>query len=149
LVASATLIAACGAGYTKRDFVARADAICASALRQARSIPPPTFSGSSASAGNGLSPYIGKLLPVVRTEVKQLRALPRPPENASSRATLEHWLGALAADLDSYRQLAAAAEQGDAEGVANAEASLRASPASSLAASYGVGACATPEGTVA
>jgi hypothetical protein len=143
------VLAACGGAYTKRDFVARADAICTSAVRQARSIPPPAFSGTSTQAPNGLNAYIAKLLPVVRTEIAQLRNLPRPAQGARGRATLDRWFGALAADLHSYRTLAAAARQVDAEGVASAEAALRASPAPSLAARYGLNACATPEATVA
>lgn len=149
IAAAAVLAGGCGTGYTKRDFVARAQAICTSALREARSIPPPGNTSPATPTGTGLSAYLARLLPVVQTEFQQLRALPRPPEDAQSRTIRVRWLAALAQDLDSYRSLAAAARQGDTDRATAAEAALRASPAASLAASYGLPACASPGGTVA
>ncbi len=86
--------------------------------------------------------------PVVQSQSSQLHALPRPAQDAAGRAALAHWLAAVAQVVDHYRQLEAAARQGDAEGVASAEAALRASPAGSLAAGYGLTSCAAPGATI-
>jgi hypothetical protein len=99
----AAVLAGCGGGYTKSDFVARADAICASALRQTRSIPP----------GADLGGYLAAVLAVVQSEATQLRALRRPPDTAGDRATLEQYFAALGQTVSDYRQLAAAAQNGD------------------------------------
>jgi hypothetical protein len=141
--------AACGGSYTKRDFIARADAICASSLRDARAIGPQSPGGAAGASNAALSGFIAKLLPVVETEASQLRALPRPPQSARDRATLDRWIAALAQEVDEYRQLAMAAKRGDVQGVASAEATLRASPAAALATTYGLRACGTPGGTSA
>ncbi|MBV8999093.1 MAG: hypothetical protein JO304_08545 [Solirubrobacterales bacterium] len=145
----ALLAAGCGgSGYTKSDFVARANAICASAVRQTRSIPPP----SAAQAGSGqdaaLAAYLSSVVPVLESEASQLRALRRPPGNARDQATLKRYLTALTETVTNYRQLAAAAKRGDDQTVANAEAALGASQVYSLAAGYGLRACGSP-GTTA
>jgi hypothetical protein len=138
-LALAVVLAGCGGGYTKSDFVARADAICASALRQTRSIPP----------GADLGGYLAAVLAVVQSEATQLRALRRPPDTAGDRATLEQYFAALGQTVSDYRQLAAAAQSGDQQIVASAEASLAASPLESLAARYGLRSCGAPTATVA
>jgi hypothetical protein len=136
--ALAVLVAACGgSGYTKSDFVARADAICASSLRQTRAIPP----------GTSLPTYLSALVPIVRSEADQLRALPPPPETARDRSTLTSYLAAMAQVAEDYRQLEAAAQRGDTQAVTNLEAALRASPAAALAAGYGLRSCGTPGST--
>jgi hypothetical protein len=137
-VSLATLLAGCGGGgYTKRDFVTRANAICAGALRQARSITP----------GTSLPTYLTNFLPVLESEASQLEALRRPPGTAGDRATLERYFAALRQTVAEYRQLAAAARTGDQEAVANAEAALGASPVDSLASGYGLSSCGTPGST--
>jgi hypothetical protein len=137
-VALAALVAGCGgSAYTKRDFVARADAICASALRQARSIAP----------GSALSTYLAGFVPVLESEATQLQALRRPPGNARDRATLDRYFAALQQTVVEYRQLAAAARSGDDQAVTNAEAALGADQLYSLATSYGLGSCGTPGST--
>jgi hypothetical protein len=119
-------VAACGgAAYTKRDFIARADAICSSALRQTRALAP----------GTGLARYAAAVLPIVRSEAAQLRDLRRPPGDAHDQTTLTRYYAALGQVVQDYRELAAAAARGDDQGVASAEAALRASPAASLAVS--------------
>jgi hypothetical protein len=133
------LIAGCGGSYTKSDFVARADAICASALRQTRSIDPT----------NALGQYVAAVLPIVQSEATQLRALKRPAQDARDKAALSRYLGALAQEVQNYRKLAVAAKRGDGQGVTDAEAALRASPAASLASGYGLRACGTPGATTA
>jgi len=146
----ALLVAGCGgSGYTKGDFVARADAICAGALRQIRSVSPP----GSAQAGSGqdatVTAYLSNVVPVLETEASQLRALRRPPGTKSDQAALARWYAALAHSVTSYQALAAAAKRGDDQGVADAEAALGASPVYSLAVSYGLRSCGTPGATTA
>ncbi len=137
-LALTVLIAGCaGAGYTKHDFITRADAICAGALRQARSIAP----------GTALPTYLAQYVPVLESEATQLQALRRPPDTAHDRATLTHYFAALAQTIAEYRQLAAAANSGDHPDVTNAEAALGASPVYSLATSYGLTSCGTPGST--
>lgn len=140
LLALTGALAGCGgSSYSKRDFLARADAICASALRQTRSIPP----------GTDLAAYAAAVLPVIQSEADQLRALRRPADSARDRATLDQYFAALGQTVGDYRELAAAAKGGDQQTVANAEASLASSPLDSLAASYGLSSCGAPSATVA
>lgn len=139
MVLAATIAGCGGSGYTKHDFIARADAICASTLRQTRSIAP----------GTALSTYLAAFVPVLEAEESQLRALRRPPGTANDRATLDHYFAALSQAVAAYRQLAAAAKSGDGQAVSDAEAALGSSPVYSLAASYGLGSCGTPSATVA
>jgi hypothetical protein len=134
------LVAGCGgSSYTKNDFVARANAICASSRQQTRSIAPT----------GALGGYAAAVLPIVSSEATQLRALKRPAQDARDNATLGQYLGALAQEVQNYRKLASAAKRGDGQGVTAAEAALRASPAPSLAASYGLSACGSPTATSA
>ncbi len=84
----------------------------------------------------------------MQSETDQLRALKRPGGSAHDRATLTAYLTALGQVAAAYRQLEAAARRGDAQTVANVEATLRASPVSGLAASYGLRSCGTPGSTV-
>jgi hypothetical protein len=137
-VVLALAVAGCGgSSYTKRDFVARADAICASALRQTRSIAP----------GTALAAYLSAYVPVLEAEDTQLRALRRPPGTAHDRATLDRYYAALSQTVAEYRQLTAAVKSGDDQAVTNAEAALGASPVYTLATSYGLSSCGTPGST--
>ncbi len=145
LVAVAALVAGCGAsGYTKSDFVARADAICTSTVRQARALTPPA---STSQPGGALAAYLGQLVPLVQSEEHQLRALKRPPGKARDSATLTAYYAALAQIVANYRQLEAAARRGDTQAATDVEATLRASPVADLAASYGLRSCGTPGST--
>lgn len=135
----ASMAAGCGASsYNKHDFIVRADAICASALRQSRSIAP----------GTALSAYLTAYIPVLEAEESQLRALKRPPGSPQDQAMLEQYYAALSQTVTEYRQLAAAVERGDDQGETNAEAALGSSPVYSLATGYGLSSCGTP-GTTA
>ena len=136
------LLAGCGSKYTKRDFVARADGICTNAVRDIRSLTPP-----SATQGQGLralSQYLAKVLPIVQSEANQIRALKRP---SGDQLALDRYLSAQAAVVAQYRRLAAAAKRGDEQGAATAEARLLASPVTELATQYGLRDCGTPGGT--
>ena len=137
------LLTACGGkAYTKSDFVARADGICTNAVREIRSLNPPT--ATSGQELSGLSQYLAKVLPIVQSQASQIHALRRP---GGDQAALNRYLSAQAEVVAQYRRLAAAAKRGDAQGVASAEADLRASPIAALAAQYGLHDCATPGGT--
>jgi hypothetical protein len=145
LVVLAATLAGCGGnGYTKSDFVARADGICTNTLRQTRALAPP-----SAASDAGLSAYLGKLVPLVESEAEQLRALKRPSDGARDQATLTSYLGALGQVVAAYRRLEAAAAHGDDQTVADVEAALNANPVASLAAGYGLKTCGAPGSTSA
>jgi hypothetical protein len=147
VAAMVAMVAGCGgSGYTKSDFVARADAICTSTVRQTRALTPPA---STSEPGGVLAAYLGQLVPLVQSEAGQLRALKRPPENARDGATLTAYYQALAQNVQSYQQLEAAAKRGDTQTVTDGEAALRASPVAALAASYGLRSCGTPGSTSA
>jgi hypothetical protein len=141
------VVAGCGnSGYTKSDFIARADAICTSTLRQTRALVTPT---STSQPGGALAAYLGQLVPLVQSEADQLRALKRPSDSARDTATLTAYYSALTQIVDNYRQLADAAKRGDAQTVTDVEATLRASPVATLAASYGLRTCGTAGSTTA
>lgn len=146
LLALAAGLVGCG-GAPKRDFVARADAICAGALRETRAIAPPTPTGGEAQQLSALSRYLAQVLRVVQKEATQLSALRGSTTEASNRAELARYLGALARIVANYQELVAAAKRGDAQGVANAEAALRASPIASLARAAGLRYCGTAGAT--
>lgn len=143
----AGLVAGCGS-YTKANFVAAADAICASTVRATRAVPPPSFGSSGAQQLSALATYLAVVSPIVQSEAKQIQALKNPSENARNDALRMRYLTALSQVADDYRKLAAAAKQGDAQAVANEEAALRASPIASSAQSYGLRSCGTAGATV-
>jgi hypothetical protein len=145
-VAAVVLLTGCGS-YTKADFVASANAICAGAVRATRALPPPTSTAGAAGA-SALSAYLERLLPVVRSETKQLLALRRPTGKPRQSASLRRYLAAVSQTRTDYIALAAAARRGDVEGVAEAESRLRASSVAALAARYGLRSCANPGATV-
>lgn len=142
------LLAACGS-YTKHDFIARADAICASTVRQTRLIAPPSFTPAPAERLKALAGYAAQVLPLVRAEATQLGGLRRPTQGAADRALLASFLTAFAQVVADYQGLATAASAADAAGVARAEASLTGNPVAALAARYGLRSCGRPGGTSA
>jgi hypothetical protein len=148
VLAVASIAAGCGgSGYTKQDFVARANAICTTALRQTRSITPPSGTQASPGPDTALAAYLNGVVPVLETEASQLRALPRPPGDKTEQDTLKRYLAAVGQTVTSYKQLAAAAKRGDDQAVASAEAALGSSPVYTLATSYGLSSCGTPGAT--
>jgi hypothetical protein len=147
LLAVGALLAGCGS-YTKADFTASANAICAGAVRETRTVAPPSFASGSTQRLSALATYLARVLPIVRSEAKQLRALKRPAGKPRARSALERYLRALPQTVADYAALAAAAKEGSSQGVASAEAALRASRAPSLAAAYGLRSCASPGATV-
>jgi len=129
--------------------VARADAICTTALRATRSIAPPSGAQATANQPGGLAAYLSSVVPVLENEAGQLRALRRPPGSAEEQAVLSRYFAALAQTVSDYEQLAAAAKRGDDQAATGAEAALGASPVYSLAATYGLHSCGTPGATAA
>ena len=107
-------------------------------MRQTRAIGPPAPS---------LAAYLEKVVPLVQSEARQLRALKRPTGTTNDHLTLLRYLSALDRVVGDYRRLEAAAKRGDTVGVATIEAALRASPVATLAASYGLRSCGTPGAT--
>ncbi len=139
---AALALAACGSHtITKMDVIARGNQICETAASSVRSVTPP--SGGSLS---GLAQYYKRVTPIVQTEVKQLRALPRPPQD---RALLNRYLDAISSSATEYKALAAAAQDGDRAALASASAALRSNPAASLAVRYGIAQCGASPGTAA
>ena len=129
-----------GAAVTHPDFVARADAICAGALRRTRTIPAPSGTGTPA-----LGHYFDEVVLVLRAEAGQLHRLRRPAEGSGERARLSTFLSAFDAAAGHYVALAAAARRGDATAIAREEAAVRAAPTAALAGRYGLRVCgATP-----
>jgi hypothetical protein len=133
-------LAACGSNaVTKKDVIARGNQICETAASSVRAVPPP--GGQSLAE---LARYYKQVTPIVQTEVKQLRALPRP---AQDRALLTRYLDAIASSAIEYNALAAAAQAGDRGALASASAALRSNPAASLATRYGITECGQSPGT--
>ena len=143
----AMLLGACGAGYGKRDFTRRADAICASALRDLRALAPPNFGGPALQLRLALSAYDRQALSIVQAELARLRALPRPSQSAHDAAMLHDYLSALNRAVGEYRSLASAVKAGNAGGTAAAETALAANPVAGLAAAYGLRSCSSPGAT--
>jgi hypothetical protein len=139
-------VGGCGSsGESKSDFVARANSICETAVRDVRDVTLASASGGGTSLP-ALSRYLHTVTPVVEGEVRQLRALPRP---TADRALLDRYLSALASSAAQYRVLDDAAQHRDRAALAAAIGALRASLAAQLAARYGLAECAGSAGTAA
>ncbi len=137
----AVAAAACGSsGATKKDVIARGNAICSTALSSVRAVVPPA---KGATTGTALSGYFSRLEPIVSKEVSQLRKLPRPD---ADKAVLNRYIDAVTKAGALYQKLATAANRNDLPAVAKDLAALRASPAQSLAQQYGMSECAGAAG---
>ncbi len=136
ILAASTTLAACGSsGPTKRDVIARANAICESASRAALAVTP-SFTRGRPSIG-----YYLQVAPIVQAEAGKLLALPRP---AKDQALLTRLMAAVARAAAENRALLAAARRGDDAQVARLNAALRSNPFAELAARYGLSGCARP-----
>jgi hypothetical protein len=145
ILLTALLTGCGGGGFSKSDFIAQANAICANTLRQTRAIAPP----AAASETGATAAYLGRLVPLVQSEADQLRRLKRHPGNARDRLMLSQYFAALGQVVTAYHRLEAAARSGDSDTIASVEATLRASPVAALATAYGIRSCGTPGATVA
>lgn len=133
---STALLAGCGDHTaTRRDVVARANAICFDAQQTLRELAPPTGGAGDLA---GMSRYLGKVVPIVAKESRQLQALPRP---ASQRGTLDRFVDAVASSVADYRAAAHAAAGGDGAGVAESLAKLRSVDVAAPARAYGLDQC--------
>jgi hypothetical protein len=143
-VAATGALAATGCGghtATKQDVVVRADAICSNALRDIRATPSPA---GGATALPALAAYLRTVVPILRREASDLKALPRP---AAHRVLLNQYLAAIGSSSATYRALAAAAARGDQAAVNQALARLQVNRAPALAARYGLRQCVGAAGT--
>jgi hypothetical protein len=140
-VVALALTACGGSSATKKDVIARGNAICSNAVSSVRAVVPPPKGNTS---GTALSGYFGRLLPIVNKEVSELRKLPRP---STDKALLNSYIDAVTKAGDTYKQLVAAAHRNDIQSVAKYLSALRASPAQSLAQRYGMSQCAAAAGT--
>ncbi len=150
-VSAAAVIAGCGGHtVTKRDVVARGDAICFQSLQSIRSIPPPRFTGNAPASFSdpryliSFAKYANAVRPILAREIEQLRTLPRP---SVDRATLNALLNAIAQEGDDYHAIVRAASAGDVEATMSALARLAANPARRLARRYGFRQCTGVGGT--
>jgi hypothetical protein len=135
----ALVATACGSSApTKKDVIARGNAICSSAVSSVRAVAPAKGSGSA------LAGYFKQLEPIVAHEVSQLRKLPRPD---TDKAVLNQYIDAVTKAGTTYTALAAAARRGDLTAVAKYLGELRANPAQSLAQKYGMSQCAAAAAT--
>ena len=83
LLGLSILVGGCGSSAeTKQDYIARANAVCASTTRAIRNVAPAGASGGVSLPALGR--YFDTVTPIVDSEVKQLRALPRPAADPSS-----------------------------------------------------------------
>ncbi len=136
IATAATLISGCGGhDATRKDVIARANAICFTAQQAARSVASP---GTAANDPRALGAYFDKLAPIVAQEARQLAALPRPPQR---QATLNHYIAAVGASVTDYRAAARAAAAGNDGGVTQALAKLQAADATRYARAYGLTQC--------
>jgi hypothetical protein len=142
ILAGSVAATACG-GHTatKQDVIARANAICFTALQGVRSLAPPTAGSASLAS---LSAYLRKVVPIVERKAAGTRALPRPSQD---RAVLNRYVAAVSAAETEYRALASAAARGDRAAVAQAQSALRGNAATVLATEYGLSQCAASAGT--
>src|ERR1700727_2935089 len=85
LAAAALALSACGSsGESKKDFIARADAICNNATRDLLNVAAPATTGTVTLPA--LAKYLGAVVPIVASEAKQLNALPRPAPATDRRS---------------------------------------------------------------
>jgi hypothetical protein len=134
----AALIGGCG-GHTatRKDVIARANAICFGAQQAVRSIASP---GAGATDTKALATYFDKVTRIVAKEASQLAALPRPKQH---RGTLNRYVDAVGASVADYRAAGRAAAAGDAGGVSQALAKLQSNGATRYARAYGLTQCAS------
>jgi hypothetical protein len=131
---TAAAVSACGGhSATRKDVIARANAICFTAQQAARSVPSP-----GAGDTRALAAYFDTVTPIVAKEARQLAALPRPQPH---RATLNHYVAAVGASVADYRAAGRAAAAGDQSGVTQALTRLQSTDATRYARAYGLNQC--------
>jgi hypothetical protein len=141
------LVAGCGAGYTKADFIQRADGICTGTTRAARLLKPPQFTATTQVQRRSSAAYFRSVAAVVKRESQRLSALPVPPGSAAQRRLRVRWLAATHDSASELLALGQATAAGDTSAVTAANVKLAANPVVKLAAQYGAHACAGPGAT--
>jgi hypothetical protein len=143
-VAAATTLAGCGSTYTKADLITSADAVCTGAIAQVRSIA----ARADTLGLSGLAAYLAQVVPVVRSEVRQLRALRRPKEGVQDRLAFSRFLDDEARVAAGFAAWAQAAKRGDAKAAAGAASALTKIPVAADARRYGLRDCGAAGPTV-
>lgn len=139
--AAVLAITACGGStVSRKDVIARADRICSTALTRLRTVTPPS---RAPAALTSMSAYVGRILPIVDTELAQLRKLPQPD---SGGRLLRAYIRSVATTAGQYRALARAAASGEQDRVDTALTTLSTSSAGSDAAAFGLTTCASAAG---
>jgi hypothetical protein len=142
IVVLALVLGGCGGAYTKQDFIKSADAICASAVRATRALRPPASAQPAAYAR-----WLARLLPILKSEDKQILALKRPQANS---ALLRRYLAALNGSVSEFKELERvfASETETPQDLGQVNKALRSNPVATLAARYGMRSCGNPGATV-
>jgi len=136
-------VAGCGGRIDHHQYVQRGDAICSFTLRSVRSLTAPELSGAGSAHNIALAAYLGHLVPLLRRELRQLKALGRPSQRATQTQELDSYLGSLSSSVSQFTSLAAAAHAGESGAINRLEAELAADAAPRLAAAYGLRACSS------
>jgi hypothetical protein len=142
--AGVLILAGCGSSITKHDYVLRAEGVCNATLRSLRLLGQPTLSGSTAARTASLAGYLDHAAPLVQTELRKLKGLPRPEQTPAQSRTLQRYLAALADTVEELQAVASAARSGNSQMVSAGQKSLATNSTSALAAAYGLRACSNP-----
>src|ERR1700730_11995669 len=114
LGAVSAVLAGCGAGTSKADYVKRADQVCAQGARRAQAIPAPGAQNGRLSSASAAS-YIEGIAAVIQQVNNQLKALPRPSQD---RVLLDRYLAALDQGVASLLRLDVATARRDRRTIA-------------------------------
>jgi hypothetical protein len=144
---AAMLIAGCGSSYSRADFVTRAEAICTSTLDAVRELTPPDQAGSRAARDASLAAYLEELVPLMRRQLRRLRALPPPPQTGAQARAVHAYTTALGGSIAQFTVLAGAARSGKGVLVTATEAALASGQLPRLAAASGLRTCSSSGAT--
>jgi hypothetical protein len=145
-VVLALAVTACGA-VTHRQYVTRADGICAATLRATRSLTPPQQTGTLEQQLRSLSAYYGRIASLLRKQDRELRALTKPKQTPRQQAELNRYLVSLSTVAGYFSKLAADAGSGKPEQLASLDSALSGEFLGQLARSYGLRECSSSGST--
>jgi hypothetical protein len=145
-MAVVAVLSACGSsGPSKKDFISRADAICARGDSQIKSVPLPQTTGLSApQIYANLGSYVDRLLPVAQKVIVQIKALKQPSDN---QALLHRYYASLDSGIVKLQALSTAAKQANKQGLQTAITGLRDTQPAQLARQYGFRTCGSTAAT--
>jgi hypothetical protein len=144
-VALVVVLSACGSSApSKKDFISRADAICARGDSQSKAVPVPQTTGlTRAQVYAKLGSYIDEVVPVAEKVVGQIKALEQPSDN---QALLHRYYASLDDGIAKLHALSAAAKQANTPALQSVVTALKTSESAQLARQYGFKTCATSTG---